>query len=247
MLEERDALALFVSPYHPDSLRQPSGGPVSSPSDRLRDALTWNVFRTFEQIAPTLWLRPLVARLTGLPDNYDAAPNVTLVSCWRPLDPAPAALLRRARRSAVPTDVIVSTDDTVLTFVVPSLDELTSTVLSDTAEGGLLDLIEATCWYAGTRSAYTGVVLPIEADGDVWASRVRHRAERVRRVLQASARGVENARGIGAITWASLADVLSQCAESRGIAEAERRLAKKTATWVRERLRQRSSAFSRLA
>ena len=47
-----DAFRLLVSPYHPDTLRHPASGRDSTPSDRLRHAMTWNVFKTLEQIAP---------------------------------------------------------------------------------------------------------------------------------------------------------------------------------------------------
>src|SRR5688500_11532959 len=137
------------------------------PGDRLRHALTWNSFRTLEQIAPSLWMRPLLARCAGLSDGYDSAPHVVSVSCWSRIAPTPSAMLRRGRREPMPVDVIVETDDTVVSFITPSPEDLLARVLSETAEGGLLDLAEATAWLAGTRHAYLGIVLPVEADDDL--------------------------------------------------------------------------------
>src|SRR5688572_32110865 len=104
--DERDAFKLLVSPYHPDTLRYPASGAATAASDRLRHALTWNVFKTLEQIAPSVWMRPLVARSTGLPDGYSSAPHITAVTCWSNLQPAPRATLRRGRRNAVPVSAI---------------------------------------------------------------------------------------------------------------------------------------------
>lgn len=232
-----DASRLLVSPYHPDTLRYPKSGSAITPSDRLRHALTWNVFRTLEQIAPSIWMRPLVARATGLPEGYNSAPHITAVACWSNLQPAPTAMLRRGRRHSVPVSAIIDTDDTVIAFLTPSPTELLDSVLSETAEGGLLDVAEATAYLAGTRSAYVSVVLPIEVDEQVWASRVRGRAERVTRTLSSGGRSPENIRGIGATTWDALHDLLSEVARSRFISKSEQRFAMTTAAWMNERLK----------
>lgn len=232
----QDAYRFLVSPYHPDTLRYPAPGPVITPSERLRHALTWNVFKTLEQIAPTVWMRPLIARSVGLPDGYDSAPQTTAVTCWSTLEPAPSAMLRRGRRCGVATSAIVDTDDTVLTFVAPAPADLLARVLSETAEDGLLDLAEATAYLAGTRSAYVSVVLPIESHEEIWAARVRRRAERVHRILNASGRGPANIRGIGVTTWAALHELLSEIGASRFISKSEQKCALTTADWMSERL-----------
>ena len=242
---EKDAFRLLVSPYHPDTLRCPASD-VTKPSERLRHALTWNVFKTLEQIAPSLWMRPLVARCAGLPEAYNSAPQVTMVTCWPNLEPAPSARLRRGRRRPMPVSVIIDTDDTVITLLTPSPVDLLGGALSDTAESGLADVAEATAWLAGTRSAYVSVVLPIEADEKEWSVRVRRRAERVHRMLQAGDRPPTNVRGIGATTWYALHELLSEVAASSFIADAEKRCARTTADWMAQRLR-RDVDYQRLA
>ena len=231
-----DAFRLLVSPYHPDTLRQPALGAATAVSDRLRHALTWNVFKTLEQIAPSIWTRPLIARCTGLPEGYDSAPHITTVTCWTTLQPAPSAMLRRGRRCGVPVSAIIDTDDTVISILTPGPDELLDRVLSETADGGLLDVAEATAYVAGTRSAYVTVVLPPEVDEHVWAPRVQRRAERVAGVLSSSNRPPENIRGIGVTTWNALYDVLSDIAASPFISKSERRHALTTVEWMRKQL-----------
>src|SRR5689334_5956389 len=111
--EDGDAFRFLVSPYHPDSLRYPVSVPLTTPSDRLRHALTWNAFKTLEQVAPTLWMRLLVARAVGLPDNYDSAPRISKVTCWPNLKPAPSSTLRRGLVQSIPVSAVIDTDDTV--------------------------------------------------------------------------------------------------------------------------------------
>jgi hypothetical protein len=233
---DSDAFRLLVSPYHPDTLRYPASGPVIRAGDRLRHALTWNVFKTLEQIAPGVWMRPLIARCAGLPEGYNSAPHITAVTCWSDLKPAPSAMLRRGRRIGVPVDVVIDTDDTVVTVLTPAQQDVLGRVLSDTADDGLLDLAEATSCVAGTRCAYVTVVLPIEADENVWSARVRRRAERVLRVLNSSGRAPSNIRGIGVTTWPALHEMLSEIAASRFISKSEHKLALTTAAWMGERL-----------
>jgi hypothetical protein len=62
-------------------------------------------------------------------------------------------MLRRGRRHSVPVSAIVDTDDTVITFLTPSPLEILDSVLSETAEGGLLDVAEATAYLGGNRAA----------------------------------------------------------------------------------------------
>ena len=234
--DERDAFRLLVSPYHPDTLRYPGSGAAITASDRLRHALTWNVFKTLEQIAPSVWMRPLVARSTGLPDGYSSAPHITAVTCWSNLQPAPRATLRRGRRNAVPVSAIIDTDDTVISFLTPSPTEMLDTILSDTAEGGLLDVAEATAYLAGTRPAYVSVVLPVEVEEQVWGPRVRRRADRVGRVLSSSPHNPEHIGGIGATTWHALHELLAEIAESRFIPKSEQRVAMTAADWMNQRI-----------
>ena len=243
---ERDAFRFLVSRYHPDSLRYPAS-PVTPPSERLRHSLTWNVFKTLEQVAPSLWMRLLIARSAGLPDNYNSAPHVAKVVCWPSLQPAPSAILRRGRAQALPVNGVIDTDDTVVTMLTPGPAELLDRVLSETATDGLLNVAEATAWRAGTRSAYVGVVLPLESDGREWLDRVRRRAERVQRVLRADGRGPLNLRGIGAMTWSTLYELLEEVAASDVIADSERRCLRVTAAWMKERLDHRLRDRQRLA
>ena len=234
--EQSDAFRLLVSPYHPDTLRSPKSSADVTASERLRHTLTWNVFKTLEQITPTAWMRLLIARCAGLPDRYDSAPQIAAVSCWATLQPASSAMLRRGRRSGIQFDALIDTDDTLVVFLTPSPDELVDRVLSETAEDGLLDVAEATAHLAGTRSAYVSVVLPIEVDEYAWAARVRQRTERVRRLLAAGERNPANIRGIGVTTWAALSELLIEVAASRFIPRSEQTFALTAAQWMSERL-----------
>lgn len=233
---EPDAFRLLVSAYHPDALRRPFADRVATPGEHLRLALTWNVFKTLEQIAPSAWMRRLLATSVGLPDGYDSAPHMTQVTCWSDLRPAPSTILRQGRRHAIPVSVVIDTDDTLIVLLTPAVTDLHE-VVSETSDAGLAELSEAAAWLAGARSTYVIVVLPIEADEAVWTSRFRRRAECARRVAQAAPKGPANLRGVGTTTWSALHDLLSELSACSFIAQAERRYASTAAAWMRARLR----------
>ena len=245
--DHRDAFRFLVSPYHPDTLRYPVSAPVTTPSERLRHSLTWNVFKVLEQVAPAVWMRLLVARAVGLPDNYDSAPQIVKIACWPHLKAAPSSILRRGLVRSLPVDVIIDTDDTVVTVITPGPTGLVDRILSETAVDGLVNVAEATAWLAGTRSAYVSVVLPIESSGQEWIDRVRRRAARAHRVLLAEGRGPANLKGMGAVTWPALHELLAEVEASPFIPDSERRWVRTTAHWMKERLDHLASNRQRLA
>ena len=198
--------------------------------------MTWNVFKTLEQVAPSLWMRLLIARSVGWPDHYNSAPHIAKVACWPNLETAPSAILRRGRPQSVPVNVVIDTDDTVVTLLTPGPSEMLDRVLSDTSADGLVNVAQATSWLAGTRSAYISVVLPLESDSQQWIDRVQRRADQAHRVLLAHGRAPANLRGIGAVTWTRLHELLTELEASDFIHDSERRLVQMTAAWMKERL-----------
>lgn len=223
--------ARWIAPYHPDLVREPEVPPSAPMADRRRLALVWNVFRSLEQVAPSFWLRRIVARLCGLTEGAPFGPQTVRVSCWDGWPLAPPAMLRRGRRGLVPVDVAIETEDVVLGLAAPRLSDLAST-LADTAEVGLLELVEAVSWRAGVRHAHVGVLLPAEADPLTWVPRVQRRALMVLRALGQADPHVSNVRGVGALTWSELEIVLSEAAAASALPADDRAVASRAARWL---------------
>lgn len=226
-----DVFARLLCAYHPDLLREPEVVPSDPIGDRRRLALVWNAFRTLEQLPPPFWLRRLIARLCGLSGEVTFAPHSVAVHCWHELPLAPSAMLRRGKRRPVPVHVLVDTEDVVLAFWAPAMSQLAA-VTADTAEAGLLELAEATSWHAGTRHAYAGVILPVEADESTWLPRVQRRELTVLRALRDSGARVANLRGCGVLTWPEIEAVLVEASAETAIPEVQRAMATRTARWM---------------
>lgn len=229
-----DRHTLFVQPYHPDVLRQPVPLFNAAARDRQRVALVWNTFRTLEQIAPPFWLRRLVARLHGLPPGGTGAPQTVRVSCWRDLPLTPQACLRRARHGTVSVDAFIETEESVVALACPADDRL-PVLASDTADGNLLDVVEAMSWAAGSRRLYAGVVLPPEGDPQRWEARLTHRARTVMRLLAGDSL-TANVRGIGVTTWPAIAALVDEVAEAGVLDARERQIGAETARWLQRGL-----------
>lgn len=225
-----DTYARFVSPYHPDALREPDVTASDLIGDRRRLALVWNVFRTFEQLYPPFWLRRLIARLCGLSEGAAFAPHTALVRCWHTWPLTPAAMMRRGKRAPIPVDIVIDAEDLVLALRAPRLAELAAT-LADTAETGLLELAEAVSWQAGVRHAYAGIVLPPEADESTWIPRVQRRQLMVLRALRDQPHAA-NLRGCGVLTWTELRAVLGEASGEELLPARERELAAGTTRWM---------------
>ena len=84
-----------ISPHHPDRLRRPSPRGAAAGRDRFQQALTWNVFRTLELVAPAYWLRRFHTRLTGQPSLVP--PQIVDVHLWRALPLPPILQIDGAR------------------------------------------------------------------------------------------------------------------------------------------------------
>ena len=97
---------IVIAPHHPDRLRRPLPRPGAIESDQFRQALLWNIFRTFELLPPAFWLRRLHARLRTA--WFPPAAQTVRVDLWRALTLPPNHRLDGARPHIVADVMIVS-------------------------------------------------------------------------------------------------------------------------------------------
>jgi hypothetical protein len=218
--------AFVIAPHHPDRLRRPLPAGIAAGDDPFRHALTWNVFRTLELIAPSFWLRRLHVRLTGAASLL--APQVVSVRLWPELSLPP---IRRidGTRAGVVADVVIETEHDVWTILVPP-DRSVETIATDAA-----DVLDAGGWLAGRRSHHSGV---IERDASNASAglllKQRYGRSRESAALRSAARGPATPAGSGwgRLSWPDLAAVLADCAGARNLPAIERTLAANAVDWL---------------
>lgn len=216
--------------HHPDLSRKPEARPGLIDPENRRAALTWNVFRTLELIAPAFWLRRFRARLDVL-TSLEAGGSSLSVRLWAVL-PVPA---ERWRQEPVRVDALIETDTAV--YGVMTLDgidvELGDSTLArpDT----ILRTIDAVSWYAGARDAYIALITSDWSDTPVGSALIeRYRGSRdvLARRLPHRRDGLTNVRGIGRMTWRDVASIIRDCAESGSLSDLERFAASRTEQWL---------------
>jgi hypothetical protein len=195
---------IVIAPHHQDSLRRPSPRLGAIGHDRFRQTLLWNVFRTFGLLPPAFWLRRLQARLHMHP--VPGAPHTVRVDLWRALGLPPAHHIDGVRPDVV-ADVVIETEHAVWTLMLCGEDLRHLEAAS--VEGDFASkLIEATSWYAGTRSCYLGILSSLPGHQDVGVALVeRYFRSRDSLQLRSDTRGnaLSNVRGIGSARWSDLA------------------------------------------
>jgi hypothetical protein len=219
---------IVIAPHHPDSLRRPSPRLGASDHDRFRQTVLWNVFRTFELLPPAFWLRRLQARLHM--DPVPGAPHTVRVDLWRALG-LPLAHHIDGVRPDVIADAVIETEHAVWTLMMCGEHLEAAPDEGDVASR----IIEATSWYAGTRSCYLGILSSLPGHQNVGVALVeRYFRSRDSLQLRSDTRGngLVNVRGIGSARWSDLAAILRDCEQADVLTNIERALARSAVTWL---------------
>lgn len=224
---------LLVVPHHFDRLRRPVDDPNTNARASFEQALTWNIFRTFELLPPPFWLRRLRARLQdtnpGMP-----APTVARVSLWQALAPSPAQALT-ADATPVVADVLIETE-----FTVWALISLVGRDINHAQDGSpdmVARMIDAACWCAGARECSVGLIVSDPAHSPRAVSRVRHYARHRSHVVNVLAGYAEHVRKVGAIgvaRWTDLAEILGDGAASDALTPVDRAIANRALEWINQ-------------
>jgi hypothetical protein len=223
-LDARDQFV--ISPHHPDRLRRPSPRGAAGDRDRFQQALTWNVFRTLELVAPAYWLRRFHTRLVGQPSLV--APQIVQVQLWRAL-PLPPILQIDGAHPDVTVDVVIETEHDVWTLIVPRQGEVSN------IQERAVHVIDAGAWLAGARAHHCGV---IECDGDNAKAgsllKSRYARSRDSAALRSASRGPAAPTTItwGVMEWSDLAAILLECSEAPNLPPIERTLARNAMDWL---------------
>ena len=215
-----------IAPHHPDRLRRPSARLGVIAADRFQQALTWNVFRTLELLAPAFWLRRFHVRLTGDPAAVPA--QVLRVSLWQSTPLPPIQRIDGARPD-VPIDVTIETEHAVWTLITAN------PLHAEHVHDQMTTVIDAGGWLAGAREHYCGVIEE-HSDTRSIAASLKTRYARSRASVQlrsASSRPAQpNLKAVGGMGWRDLSAILRDCEQSGSLPAIQRALARNTLAWL---------------
>jgi hypothetical protein len=202
-------------------------------SENSEDALTWNVFRTFRQIDPTLWFPRLFAQ--AFHAECEIPVDTVRMRLWPSVSPPPSLRLFQKDEGDSEVDVVLETEYLVWFVETKYRSDVSTRTTNNPKRDQILRMIDVGSWYAGTRDFFfsllvldeqrtsAGVSLAKEymTSKDALLSRLPHRRDRF-----------TNLRGIGLLKWADLAAILLDCSQL-AIRDDERLLAKRALEWLR--------------
>jgi hypothetical protein len=226
--DDRDRFV--IAPHHPDRLGRPQALPGRVEDERFHQALTWNVFRTLELLAPAFWLRRVHLKLTG--HALEAVPQTVRVSLWRALPMPPIQRIDGARPEVV-ADVVIETEHTVWTLGVAAGREPWG---DDGCGESVARLVDAGAWLAGARDHHSGLIDAVDVAMSIGRSlRGRYAWSRESAELRSRMRPPVRARlsSFGALAWTDLAAILRECQHASGLSSIEQALAGNAVQWLR--------------
>jgi hypothetical protein len=216
--------------HHPDLFARPHARPGLIDSENRRAALTWNVFRTLELIAPEFWLRRFRARLNALTGREPSNRSLS-IRLWTVL-PTP---LDRSNQDPVCIDALVETETAVYGFMTYHGSDVEFGDTTLVRPDAVLRVIDAISWYAGARDCYIALVTSDWSDtpiGGALIERYRGSRDTMQRRLPHRRDGLVNVRNIGGMTWRDVAAVMHDCADSNLLNDLERCAARRTVQWL---------------
>ncbi|MBL0170930.1 MAG: hypothetical protein IPP90_09395 [Gemmatimonadaceae bacterium] len=196
------------------------------------DAVTWNVFRSLRQIAPTIWLPDLFA--TAFPGAMLSHAEHATVALWKTVEPPPA-LLVDADEGESEIDVVIETPSMVWFIEAKLHGDISTRTTTRADRDQVLRNIDVGSYYAGVRRFHFSLLVAdrrrseegvkaVESYRDV--TKVRHALGKHR------SDGLENLGGVGLLLWSDLAEVLAGTIDSTS-QEDERLYASRALAWLR--------------
>ena len=198
------------------------------------DAITWNVFRSLRQIAPSVWIPSLWSRAfdrVHLPDDLNSC-----VTLWQSVRP-PLGLLAGGDEGDSEIDVVIESPTWVWFIEAKHRSDISTGTTTRPDRDQILRNIDVGSHYAGVRQFYFPLLVSNEARSPLGVQRVReyaHLAVPRERLHGHRPDGLQNLGGVGELTWVRLGEVLAEASASAERPE-ERAYASRALTWLAER------------
>jgi hypothetical protein len=204
-------------------------------SANSEDAVTWNVFRSLRQINPETWIPILWKRAfpsTPCPPDLNA-----VVKLWESIPPPPA-LLAGGDEHASEIDIVIEAPTWVWFLEAKYRSDISLRTTTRPERDQVLRNIDVGSYHAGARQFFFSLVILAENYSPEGARRMRDYADfaGMRKKLQEHRPdALQNLTAIGQLTWAELAEVLSE-ASTAASRDDERAYAVRAVTWLQGRV-----------
>jgi hypothetical protein len=219
--------SLIIDRYHPELLTMSGSKRDGLRSANFEDALTWNVFRSLEQIDPTFWL-PLLHKKVFPTADPPPVSQFVLTHFWMEM---PSRHDRDDGLSQI--DVVIETEGFVWFIETKFKSDSRIKTTSDGIRDQMICNLDVGSSFARGRDFYFALLIMDEENGSksvevlekVWPQvpPVRHRPD-----------GMKNIKGCGWLPWREVAAVLHAAADGAP-RDDERGYARRAVGWMGER------------
>lgn len=216
-------------------------------SENSEDALTWNVFRSLQQINPKNWYPYFVSEglnemkescyFEKLPE-YIEVPNMLKIKLWQSIDPPPTMRQYQKDEGATEVDIIIESEEFVWFIEAKYKSDISLRTVNNENRNQILRNIDVGTWYAGVRNFYFSLLILDEEHSPNGAELIKQYKQEIgtemdyflERFLHRSD-GLQNLKGINVFYWKDIAGILKFCSKYTED-EFERLIAKRALTWL---------------
>jgi hypothetical protein len=147
---------LIIDRYHRDFATMRGSKLSQMRSENSEDVLTWNVFRSLEQIDPSVWIPRLRAQM--LDAEPTVPPKMVSIRLWPSLEPPPSLRLFQKDEGPSEIDVLIETEYSVWSIEIKHRSDISERTTNNPVRDQVLRNIDVGSWHAGVRDFYFGLL-----------------------------------------------------------------------------------------
>lgn len=202
-------------------------------SENSEDAITWNVFRSFEQIDPKSWL----AQLFKISFQREISYKLEFIDIhlWKKLN-APKSLPVPEGQSEI--DIIIESDEFVWFIEAKYKSDISMKTTHDPKRNQVIRNIDVGLEYVKEKDFYFSLLIvndKYSPNGLSVTNEYINSINRLMNDLPHHKHELSKLRGIGILTWQDILNIFSEV-NSSAFNEFERMIAKQASTWLTSKI-----------
>ncbi|MEH7748246.1 hypothetical protein V7659_25015 [Neobacillus drentensis] len=218
---------LIIDRYHPIFYKMKGSKINQMRSENSEDAVTWNVFKSLQQIDPKTWFPYFVSQglniksepfyFNELP-NYIHMPEMLQIKLWKKIEPPPSLRLYQKDEGPTEVDIIIESEDFVWFIEAKYKSDISMKTTNNDNRNQILRNVDVGSWYAGVRDFYFSLLILDEKTSSKGFKRVNQYKQELKSDMNKllsnfdhRSDGFLNLRDISVFYWKDLAAIFKYC------------------------------------
>lgn len=183
-------------------------------SENSEDAITWNVFRTLNQINPNMWLPLLFQR--SFKEEYSVGSKIINIKLWKNIAPPTSLILFQKDEGHSEVDIIIESENFDWFIEAKYKSDISMKTTNNDSRDQILRNIDVGTYYAGIKDFYFSLLYlepKNSPKGIETLNRYKNSKEEILQNLPHRNDGLKNLVTLGLLTWRDLKEVLLLCSD----------------------------------